>query len=187
MREPVRLRALASTGLMAAAPAPAFTRLAQLAADLTGAVLAYVSLVDAERLRIVGAVGPAGPIHTGAEADAEGTLCRWVVEADAPLIVADGREHPFRALGVCPEAFGIGSYLGVPLRTADGSVLGAVCVAEPGPRAWSARDLARVEQVARLASDQLLLHLEVAARASAEDDLQRSHRSTSAWPTTRWT
>ena len=42
----------------------------------------------------------------------------------------------------------VGSYLGVPLLTDDGQAVGALCVFDPEPRAWSESDVALLEQLA---------------------------------------
>ena len=47
------------------------------------------------------------------------------------------------------KAMGVRAYLGVPLRTPSGSVLGSVCVFDREPHEWSAEDLQRVEATAQ--------------------------------------
>jgi len=47
------------------------------------------------------------------------------------------------------ESAGVRAYLGVPLRTQSGQVVGSLCVFDREPREWSDEDLQRAQQAAR--------------------------------------
>jgi GAF domain-containing protein len=65
----------------------------------------------------------------------ETTFCTHTVSGDAPLVVADaGEEAFFRGSSMVVKS-GIRAYVGVPLRTSRGIVIGTVCAMDFEPRA----------------------------------------------------
>ena len=64
------------------------------------------------------------------------------------LVAADARSHPWLH-DLPPVTSGaVAAYLGVPLRLADGTAVGALCVYGSQPREWSDRDVTLVAAVA---------------------------------------
>lgn len=89
---------------------------------------------------------PVGPLDT------EATLT-WldllVSLTGAPLVVAGAPgSQGVAALLHVPTSY-TGAFLGVPLIGPDGTALGALSVADPGPRPWTSADIALLEQIAR--------------------------------------
>ncbi|MEV4139125.1 ATP-binding protein [Dactylosporangium sp. NPDC049742] len=149
--DPARLETLHATGLLHAGGVPSLDRLTRLARRAVGAPVALVSLVDADRQVFVSAAGPTGA-RDSALAQAS---CRTVVDDGAPLVIRAAER---------PDL--VAAFVGYPLRTPDGQVLGCFCVADHAPRQWSAEDLdtvadlagaAEVELALRLANSELLL------------------------------
>ncbi|WP_244928132.1 SpoIIE family protein phosphatase [Nocardioides sp. W7] len=142
---------------------PALNRLADLAARLTGAGSAQVSIV-ADDLTVMGGVGDAAA-SVGAASPAEESLCTVTVRENAPLGVPDAlrdprvRHLPLVASGV------VGAYLGIPL-VVDGHAVGALCVFDREPREWSERDVSLLEELA----GPVLAELELAVLAAQHDD-----------------
>ncbi|WP_432572554.1 SpoIIE family protein phosphatase [Kineococcus sp. SYSU DK005] len=139
---------------------PGLDRLAGLAARLLGAGSGRVALIGTEQALL----GAAGPQPTAGE-EGEGPLAQWLctqtAAAGAPLAIADTAADE-RVADLAPVASGmVASYLGVPLRVQDGSgadrVVGAVCVFEPAPRAWSSQDVQLLQQIAAAAAAELEL------------------------------
>lgn len=130
-------------------------RLADLAARLLHAPSAQVSLLTHEQLVAAGSGLPPGVV--GSTAPLEDSLCTVTVDHGAPLVVADAtadvrvRDLPQVRAG------DVGTYLGIPLESADGHLVGALCVFGPEPRAWTAGDVAVLTEVARAASSELEL------------------------------
>ena len=70
------------------------------------------------------------------------------VRADAPIAIPDTRRDA-RVASVPAVSDGIvGSYLGSPLRTPDGAVIGVLCVYDAGPHDWSAGDAHALDALA---------------------------------------
>ena len=94
------------------------------------------------------------------------SFCRHVVESGAPLEVVDARTHPKVRDNPAIADFGIVSYLGMPLTTADGVRLGALCAIDHEPRQWTGRDHGVLE--------------DLAGAAMAEVELRRANRAVAA-------
>jgi GAF domain-containing protein len=130
-------------------------RLAGLASRLIGtpagqiSLLTDVQLVAAGAGLIPGSVGSEGPLRD--------SLCTVTAAGTAPLIVPDAWSDD-RVRDLPPVARKqVGAYLGVPLSTAGGLVIGALCVFGPDPRAWSEDDVATLRQLADSAVTELEL------------------------------
>ncbi|MDF1503448.1 GAF domain-containing protein, partial [Roseisolibacter sp. H3M3-2] len=151
---PARLATLRATGLLDGASSPALDRLTALAARLLGVPTTLVTLVDADR-QVGASVGGAG--ETAADPRLSHSLCRLVVESGETLVVDDAAEHPL----VCDEPavheLGVRAYLGAPLRTGDGHVLGSLCAVDGAARAWTAEQRALLEDLAGAAAAELEL------------------------------
>lgn len=144
----------------------ALDRLADLARTLLGAGSAQVSVI-AEQQTVMGGSG-AGADSVGVESPASESLCTVTVEARGPVLVRDAAGDD-RVRHLPPVTSGVvGSYLGVPLVT-SGHTVGALCVFDPAPRAWSEGDVALLEQLA----GPVVAELELAALEAAYDDDRR--------------
>lgn len=92
------------------------------------------------------------------------SLCRIVVEQDAPLVVHDTAHHRAFADHPALTELGVAAYAGVPLHAPGGRVLGVLCVLGWIPRIWSGDDLADLGALAVLVQDEL----ELSARRRAD-------------------
>lgn len=152
-----RLTALEATGLLdeAGAERDSLDRLARLAARLTGSETATVTLVDRNRQCFAGATGLEGDAEATREAGLDHSFCPYVVRDGAEVITGDSREHP--VLQHSPAATGVVAYAGIPLRTAEGHVLGAFCAMSAEPRVWSDGDLEGLRDLAAVCSREIEL------------------------------
>lgn len=146
--DPRRLAALAETGLLDSPPDETFDRFTRLVARALDVPTALVSLVDAAHRSTKSAVGAPGPLAAGRRSPLDATPCAHVVAGDAVLVLPDAR----RDLRVASEAsvteHGTVAYAGVPLRTPEGVPIGALCALDAEVRAWTATDLAILEDLA---------------------------------------
>ncbi|MCW3041812.1 MAG: diguanylate cyclase/phosphodiesterase [Solirubrobacterales bacterium] len=125
--------------------------------------IALLSVLDTRRQHFLSQRGLA-PAMTGTPLSQ--SLCRIVVERDAPLVVHDATEHRLLAAHPAVTELGVASYAGVPVRSPDGPVLGALCVLGRSPRTWSAQDLGDLETIAAVVRDTI----DLAARRAADGD-----------------
>lgn len=170
--DPQRLSALRATGLLDSAPEPGFDRLTRLAARLLGTPVAAVSLVDERRQFFKSAVGLPEPWASRRETPLSHSFCRHVVDGERPLVVDDAREHPLVRDNPAVPELGVRAYLGVPLRTADGHVLGALCVVDSSVRAWRDEDVRLVSELAESVLTEVELRGALAEARRAEAELR---------------
>ncbi|MEX2290606.1 MAG: SpoIIE family protein phosphatase [Mycobacteriales bacterium] len=171
--DPVRLAAVHRV-LQGGTTASGLDRLTRLAADLLDSPWAQVSLLAEEQV-IASLFGSGVTADVSADqrrgrlAD---SLCTVTVSLGAPFSVSDTREDP-RVRDLPPvTSGGVRAYLGVPMLTSTGLVLGAMCVYDERPRTWSPRDVGVLAELAASASAELELHavsLEMATKAAQLD------------------
>lgn len=143
-----RLEALAETRLLDSLPEESFDRFTRLAAALLGVQVSLVSLVAKDRQFFKSQVGLGEPYSSLRETHISRSFCRHVVEDGRPFVVEDAhldarvRENP------AVEDLGVVAYLGMPLSTRDGHILGSLCVIEGQPRKWSERDQQNLSDLA---------------------------------------
>lgn len=163
LSEPDRLAALDRTGLMGGAPDPVLDGMAAAARRGLRAPVALVSLVDHERQVFACALGLPEPSASRGETPLSHSFCRHAVVRRAPLVVEDAGRHPDLRHNLAIRDLGVIAYLGVPLTTSGGMVLGSFCVIDHVPRAWS-RD--QVDVLSDLAAA-AVAHLEYRMLAAA--------------------
>ena len=128
--EAQRLRVLQELDILDTAPEDVFDDLAALAAQLTRAPIALLSLVDAGRVWF--------KTRHGAdlfETPRDGSFCAQAILGDSLLEVEDAlTDERFATNSVVQCAPHARFYAGVPLRTAEGHALGTLCVLDLVPR-----------------------------------------------------
>lgn len=85
----------------------------------------------------------------------EDSICQFTIAVDDALVVEDARTDP-RLAGVGAVRDGVvGSYLGVPLRGRESSIVGTLCVHDPSPHQISQADVAQMRHYGDIVEDQL--------------------------------
>jgi hypothetical protein len=154
LTDPDRLAEIEDTGLLAGGD-PTMDRLARLAAALVGASRAFVTLVTPEGQHLPGMVRYDDPDDTSRETPLSGSLCQFAVATGEPLVIPDGRADPLVRHTEPVRSGDIGAYAGVPLRTAAGHVLGALCVVDSQSRPWDGECLALLQDLTELAAQEV--------------------------------
>jgi PAS domain S-box-containing protein len=164
------LRAIEEAVRPRAFPATPFDHITRVIATVLRVPTALVSLVDDSRQFFVGATGLPPELVECRETPLSQSICQYVVTGGEALRIVDAREHSLvRTSGAVTE-LGIVGYLGVPLRTSDGSVLGSLCALTVEPREWTAQDEALLRDLAvSVVSD-----LELRAELSHREDRARA-------------
>lgn len=187
VRDPARLEALRRLGLLDAPQQDVFDRLSRLVRRVLNVPVALVTLVDAERQFFLSAEGLGEPWSERRETPLSHSFCQYVVGTGAGLNIENAREDPRVRDNLAVSELGLVAYLGMPLRSAEGFVLGALCAVDHVPRQWTAEQESVLADLAAMASSELalrelasqlevLVEHEVAARSAAENDLARKHR-----------
>lgn len=117
---------------------------AVLAAEILAAPLAAVNLIFADHQLTVAGIGldeVSRPLAS--------SYCKHVVARKGPLGIESTLDEPLVCHDLATTEEGLRSYLGVPLVTSDGFVIGALCVADFVPRTWTASDIDALQTLAR--------------------------------------
>lgn len=153
--DPARLAAVRATGLLDTGPEEAFDDLASLAATVTGAGRAFVTLVDDRRSFWKSCVGVAAESLQDRQRPVEESFCQLLIGSGERLVVSDAandsrtRDHP----SVRPMK--IGAWAGYPIHAPTGHVLGSFCVIDDNPRDWTAAELGALATLARSVTNEI--------------------------------
>jgi GAF domain-containing protein len=155
-----RLLALAETGMMDAPAEEAFDRITRLSKLILDAPVSLLTLVDDRRQFFLSQQGLPEPWDLRRETPLSHPLCQYdVVASRRPLIMEDARETPVTAHHPATRDLGMIAYLGVPLESPSGHVLGALCVIDFRPRKWDRQAIEALQDLSRLAMDEISLRL----------------------------
>lgn len=166
------MAALYQTDLMDSGPEERFDRLTRLVAASLSVPVALVSLVDTKRQFFKSVFGLPEPWKSERETPLTHSFCQHVVERAAPLVIDDATLDPLVCDNLAIPDLNVRAYLGVPLLTADGHVLGSLCAIDAQPRHWTSREQEILTDFARLVEEQIALREQVAVLARFDE--QRS-------------
>jgi GAF domain-containing protein len=141
-----RLAALLRLRLLDAVPDQSFEVITRCVSAGTGAPVALISLVDADRQWFMCRVG-----LDAQKMPREVSCCGHAILADKPLIVADALGDPRFADN--PLVTGppyVRAYLGIPLVTREGHALGTLCAIETQPKFWTPKMTASTVDLAKV-------------------------------------
>ncbi|MBW3630588.1 MAG: PAS domain S-box protein, partial [Gemmatimonadetes bacterium] len=174
LHDAARLSALRGLQLLDSPAEEAFDRITRLASRFLNAPVALISLVDEDRQFFKSCTGLPEPWATWRETPLSHSFCQHVVSTDEPLVIEDAREHPWVRENLAIRDLDVVAYLGIPLRTAAGHVLGSFCVIDSTPRRWADLEVATVRDLAASAMVEIELRAEVMHRQAAEAALRES-------------
>ena len=159
--EEARLKALRMSGLLDSPPEEAFDRLTTLVCRLLDVPVSLVSLVDEDRQFFKSAQGLPEPWASLRQTPLSHSFCQYVAASDAPLIVPNARAHPVVCDNPAIEDLKVAAYLGTPLRTPDGHVLGSLCAVSGEPRPWSSEDVSVLDDLGAMAMTEIALRFQL--------------------------
>jgi signal transduction histidine kinase len=157
LHDPARLLALQQTGLLDTAPEEVFDRLTRLVCRLLGVPVALVSLVENNRQFFKSAVGLPEPWKFRRETPLSHSFCQHVVASGKPLLIQDASQDPLVCDNLALPDLGVVAYLGMPLTTVDGHVLGSLCAIDTEPRAWTPADALALRDLAAMTVSEISL------------------------------
>lgn len=168
VKDPARLAALRKIALLDTPTEEAYDRLTRLAVTFVHAPTALVSLVDADRQFFKSCIGLPEPWRTLRMTPLSHSFCQHNRIANQPLLIEDARVHPlFKDNPAVPD-LNVIAYLGFPLVTSDGYVLGTFCVIDSKPRRWKKEEIAVVQDLTAAVMTEIQLRTEISARTIAE-------------------
>jgi GAF domain-containing protein len=151
LNEEARLAALQRYDLLDTPPEGAFDRITALASRVLGMPVSTVSIVDRERIWFKS--------HHGIDAEQvarDPGLCARVVETGSTIVIPDGHSDAI----ACANPLMAGdaafrSYLGVPLMSSDGYVLGSLSVLGFDPRVFTTVEIEILESLGAMVTHEM--------------------------------
>ncbi len=137
---PARLDALMDSQLLDTLPEESFDRYTRIAAALLQSDVSLISLVDSDRQFFKSQVGLPPPYDTTRQTPLTHSFCQLVVQSGEPLIVEDARNDERVSQNLAIRDLGVISYLGMPVTSREGFLLGSLCTINSRPRVWSEAD-----------------------------------------------
>lgn len=150
-----RLNVLLSLGLLDSPPEARFDRLTRLLCRALNAPVALISLVDDKRQFFKSQVGLPQVWADERQTPLTHSFCQHVVTSENPLRIDDARANPLVRDNAAVQDLDVIAYLGVPIRSASGHVLGSLCAIDNKPRVWSDDDEMAVLDLASLVEEQI--------------------------------
>ena len=159
--------------MLCVGPDEIFDRLARLMAKAVASSGAFVSLADhvADEIVFAGITG-LPEVEAGSRMTLSQTICRHVVSSGERLVIPDTRTDPLAQREATIKELGIGAYLGVPMTTADGEVLGVLCSVDRHARDWSDAQIEVAEGLAAAVITEIGLRSTIAAAARQAEERQ---------------
>ena len=164
LSNPGRLDALRQAEVLDKPQTPAFDRAVRLASRLLGVPVSLVSFVDDQRQFFAAQTGLTGQVCRDRGTPLSHSFCQYVVSSEAPLVVSDARLDPRLARNGAVHDLDVIAYLGVPIRSPQGHVLGSFCAIESQPRVWKDTDIAALEDIAAGLETELTLRSSIDER-----------------------
>lgn len=170
MTDPLRLDAIRNLGLEAIPDRDLFSRITLLASAMLGCPIALLSVVERDRQWFLGRTGT-----DLIETPIGDSFCAVCIQSEQPMLIADARTDPrLRDNALVTGAPFIRSYLGVPIRSDEGVLLGALCCISPEPDAFRPEQIAPLAMLAELAEQSIALHARTRALSTANAALRQT-------------
>lgn len=134
-----------------------FDRFTRLATNILGVPVALVSIVDfsQDRQFFTSACGLGEPWASLRQTPLTHSFCKHVVTDGKPLVIEDARDHPLVRDNLAIPELNVVAYLGIPVASPDGTVLGALCAIDDEPHAWSQNDVDMLTDLAATVTSQI--------------------------------
>jgi diguanylate cyclase (GGDEF)-like protein len=160
--ESARISTLRALNILDTVPEERFDRLTRLAKRLFGVPIALVSIIDVDRQWFKSCVG-----LTTTETPREISFCGHAIHSDEILEVPDALlDQRFFDNPLVVSQPSIRFYAGCPLKVANGSRLGTLCVIDVQPRSLDDEERQLLRDLARMAEQEI-----AAVQLATMDDL----------------
>lgn len=163
--DPQRLKAVRQLSLLDTPNEACFDRLTRLGAKLTGAPATFISLVDQHRDFYKSNFGFGEPLATARELDGR-TFCHYAIASQGPLVLDDVSQQTVYRHVPTVQSLGVRAYVGIPLVSEDGQVVGSFCAIDFKPKQWTERDIEVLSDLARSTMREIELRRLIAESAA---------------------
>jgi two-component system, OmpR family, sensor histidine kinase VicK len=160
--EAERLKALLQYETLDSLPDPALDDIARLAAEICRGPYAYIGFIDASRVWFKARYG-----FEEKERSRASSACQYTIQDPKPLLISDAREDMrFTPIGVTlSPQITCRSYVGAPIVSPSGYVIGTIAVLSPEPNAFTGQQAAMLQVLAA----QVVTRIELYARVRMQE------------------
>lgn len=116
------------------------SHLTTLATRALGVPMAYLALLEGDRLVLAGATGLPPAVQAGGELPAQHSLSRLALERRESVLVGARSSQPSPTISVEMELLGAVAHAAVPLLMPDGEMVGTLCVADNVDHDWTVHE-----------------------------------------------
>jgi PAS domain S-box-containing protein len=159
LNDPERLKAVAVAKRDSSPADNRLDRITQLVSHSLRVPISLVSIVDEQGQFFRSACGLAEPWASTRGTPLSHSFCQHVVTSEKALRISDAREHPLVKENLAITELNCIAYIGVPLRSQTGEVLGSLCAIDTQPRTWTDKDEAILDDFRALVEDQLAVSI----------------------------
>ncbi len=146
-----------------------FDRFTRLARATLRVPICLISLVTSDRQIFAGACGLPTDLEAARETPLSHSICQHAVARRSMLVIGDTLADPVIREVVSVAKYGIRSYLGCPLMTEDGTVLGSFCAIGHETREWTGEEIDLIRDFAALVVEKVEGRLMAERHRSAFD------------------
>ena len=165
-----RLQALYTTGLLDTKPEALFDRFTYFASCLLDTPISLITLLDKNRQFFKSAVGVEDVIGSLQETPLSYSLCQYVVSSAQPMAIEDANQDDILCDNLSVTELGVVAYIGFPIRTMDGHVIGTLCAIDVKSRKWTEAEHEHLKALSELVMTEIDLRMQLAARAQSEEN-----------------
>lgn len=170
VKDVARGDALRDYGFLTPSSEAVYERITRLVAEIFNVPKAFISLIDAEYQWFHDNSG--APLTMTPR---EAAICNYIVETDTLLVIPDIQQHAQFAHLSGAGGSGVRFYAGVPLRTDENIVIGALCILSAEPREpLTEREVDRLKDFAAIIINEANLHRMARQRDESRMFLERA-------------
>lgn len=160
--ETKRLDSLHKLGILDTPRHPSFDRITKHCADFFDCSIALITLLDERRQWFLSSVG-ADVFETPREM----SFSAHIIETGKSLLLSNAlNDEQFCALPQVRGSMAVRSYLGTPIRSADGELIGTLCIADPRANQFSQQHIPKLKALAATVGDLIIARSQI-LRASS--------------------
>lgn len=155
----------------------------KLAGCILEAPISHVSVleVDERRQLIAGSIGTLFDPLDHCEMHLEDSICKHVLGTRQTVAIRDLQDDPRTQANEFLREQNLRAYIGSPIHTTTGKIIGALCCMTHAPRDWSARDIKMLEDLARCVDDIIKARTLALEERNARAQLQNLVKSRSSY------
>ena len=163
-----RLQALYKTRLLDSKPEATFDQFTYLAQCLLDTPISLFTLLDKDRQYFKSNQGVEEHVGPLLETPLSYSLCQYVVTSAQPMSVNNATRNNLLCDNLAVAELGVVAYIGAPIYTRKGYVIGSLCGIDMRQREWTPDHHKQLLALAELVMTELDLREQLAARKKAE-------------------